>query len=165
MFEIVKATPEDSLLISGIKITTWKKAYQKILPVEYLDSLNIEERAQKYHSELFYSHTVFSFLIKFNGSYIGVIKLEMNESSATLRDIYILPDYWGMGFGTKAFLFIISIAKENHYGELNAWILEKNIRCIKLAKMIGFVSTVEFSLHHRTGIKMKKYTYTIDQTC
>lgn len=165
MFEIVKAVPEDSLMISSIKIITWKKAYAKILPKEYLNSLNIDERAQKYHAELTLNDTIFSFLIKYNEIPIGVIRMEMDKSSAILRDIYILPDYCGMGFGTKAFNFALSTAKENHYDVLNAWIFEKNIRSLKLAQMIGFVSTDEIVLHRRTGVNLKKFIYTIDQTC
>jgi len=42
------AEPRDALEVARVHIRTWQVAYRGLVPDEYLDSLNIEDRAARY---------------------------------------------------------------------------------------------------------------------
>ena len=145
---IRKAVIGDAPALGNVVVTTWRKAYKNIVPDEFLDNMSSEKRAQRFIHDLtnpsdfpyhFYVAEKDGCVIGFLsiGDYDGVVGSCIGEIGA----IYLLPDFWGCGFGKQMMIFAIEALREAGYKEIRLWVFEENARTRRFYEDAGFKYT------------------------
>ena len=138
--EIRKVVQTDDFdAISRIYALSWKAAYKNIVPQDYLDALSetrLSERLRNNHSG--------SFVMIHNGEYIGTSSVcaardEKISGWGEIISIYLLPEYYGKGFGKPLLENSISALSEMGYDKIYLWTLEENARARKFYEKNGFI--------------------------
>lgn len=144
-FEIITAMSEMAKDIAKVHIKSWQSAYKNIVPRSFLDSLSIENRAKKYKFGKDNEEDVYFYAAKLGNQIIGLLNLcksrdEDANNIGEISAIYLLPDYWGMGYGTKMMMYSLDMLKKWGYEKIIIWVLKDNIRAVNFYKKIGFAS-------------------------
>lgn len=142
--EFVQATHNDSLAVGTILSSSWKAAYEGILPDEFLQSLSGEKRGQRFSKDLSRHPDLAYYLLLKDKTAIGVCALHPSRDIDLNKTIeigvfYLLPDHWGTGAGRimfdKAFQLITT---EATYNSISLWVLAQNSRARKFYEKLGF---------------------------
>ncbi|MCB8815976.1 GNAT family N-acetyltransferase [Desulfosporosinus shakirovi] len=130
--EIRKATINDVKDISRIYALSWKFAYKGIIPKAFLDELKED------HWELAFidwiKDKVLNVQILFeNGKPIGCVAYGKSRDQSLpnfgeIVSLYLLPEYFGKGYGNKILDFALSDLKESGYESIYLWVLKDNQR-------------------------------------
>jgi GNAT superfamily N-acetyltransferase len=78
----------------------------------------------------------------------------VGRSGLYLEDLYILPEYRHKGYGKKAFLHLVEIAKENHCGRMEWVCLNWNRPSIDFYHSLGAISMDEWTTYRLTEDKI-----------
>ena len=142
-FIVRKATSADALDIAIVHTVSWQSAYKGIVDDKYLASLNIDNKAERFKHEL----------IKFNGTHffvgengrqtIGILFMHKSrdldlQEAGEIGAIYLLPEYWGMGFGKQMMNFAMQKLKEMNFSTIILWVLQNNFRARSFYEKCGF---------------------------
>lgn len=135
----------DSLLeISSIYESSWKFAYQNIIPQEYLDSIP----AGRWADRITKNGTRSLVLLK-DGRIIGTASIcksrwKQYPEYGEIVSIYFLPEYMGKGFGSCLLKRCIAELNKLGYNKILLWVLEENSRARKFYEKNGFVCSEEY---------------------
>lgn len=143
---IRKATVEDAKTISFIGVTSWKSAYNGIVPNKYLDSLSVEKREKHLEKSIVVPTNRFA-IAELDGQAVGMIcfypiQYETPiEGEWELEAIYILPEYWKRGIGRALIQYTLRYMRENNANVCNLWVLADNQRARGFYEKLGFKYT------------------------
>lgn len=129
---------EDIDHVSRIYALSWKTAYRGIIPQAYLDGL-----ADNRWSLILAESPFTSLVMLEDGEYIGT------SSFAGARDgemagwgeiisIYLLPAYWGRGYGKILLDAAVSSLKQRGYTDIYLWVLAQNRQARGFYERNGF---------------------------
>ncbi|RXZ71543.1 GNAT family N-acetyltransferase [Fusobacterium necrophorum] len=155
--QIRKAKLEDLDSLANIHSLTWQAAYKHIFSDTLLKSLRQDnkflERKEKFKKDIEKNSSIDIFLLEtfFNGKMekvgflvLSSLKLQKrNNHIAEIIALYILPEFWGQGFGKVMMEFSIERFQRFHAKEIILWVLKDNKRARSFYKKFGFVSTGE----------------------
>jgi len=132
------AKTDDFNAISRIYALSWKAAYKNIVPQQFLDEL-----PENRWAEVLRNSTYDNFVMLKNGEYIGTsgVCLARDETMSgwgEIMSIYLLPEYFGKGFGKPLFDNSISALLDKGYNKIYIWVLEQNIIARKFYEKNGF---------------------------
>ncbi len=148
--KIREADPnKDTDAIAHIHIEGWKSAYGGIINQNYLDSLSVSERADKW--KIWLADEESSVDIAFvDDKPVGFVSYGRLRTpppgqsairplyTGEIMALYILPDYWRRGAGTALLKQACVKLKDFKHQSLCLWVLDKNSRaCIFYEKMGG----------------------------
>lgn len=142
--EFKRATEKDVPII--LDFIRQMAVYEKML-----DKVKATEESLK--ESIFDNNRAEALLIKVNGEFVGYIMYFFNFSTFVgregifLEDIYINPEYRGMGIGKKVFRLLASIAKENNYERIEWTCLDWNEPSLKFYKSMGAKTMNEWIIH------------------
>lgn len=140
--EISSLTKDDIKNQALVHCLSFRKAYKGIIPDSFLDDFTVEKREKFFTDE--YEKYKDTFTIKEHETLIGFATLGKNRDSdkddsvGEVWGIYIHPDYWGKGYGSKLFDFSISELRKRGYKEITLWVFEKNQRARTFYEKKGF---------------------------
>ncbi len=98
------ASPEDAEDLGVIHALGWKIAYKGIIPDEVLDNITVEKR-MKYFEKALKDKKEETGVLIVEDKKIGFLTLGINRDEdldsnyGEIWGVYLLPEYWGMGFG------------------------------------------------------------------
>ncbi|KAA0561246.1 N-acetyltransferase family protein [Rossellomorea aquimaris] len=127
-FRIRKANLQDSPGLASVHINSWRTTYKGIVSEEYLQSLSIEEREQKWVQILSGSHHTYVCEVD-DGEIIGFVsfgKERSGEYEGELYAIYLLEEYQGKGIGKELFGIAATGLKKRGYNSMWIWVLKEN---------------------------------------
>lgn len=147
--EIRSATPDDSPALAHILVRGWQESYKHIIDQDWLDALDENEyRAQwqKWFADenwqVLIAHDDDGTAAGFAG--FGKLKTPPPGSSpirplysAELYAIYILPEFWRQGLGTKLVRDAAAQLVTMKHKSLCLWTMEKNKQAIDFYKHLG----------------------------
>ena len=142
--EIVRATVDRAEDIGYVHAMSWKKAYHGIVPKEFLDNFTPEKRADIFRKTLPSSQDEF-YIAYLNRQPMGMLVIgksrddDANENVGEIDAIYLLPDYWGKGYGKQLMDFAVNRLKELSYRTVTLWVLEENKRARTFYERYGYV--------------------------
>ena len=141
-FEIRKTTPADDFdAISRIYALSWQTAYRGIVPQRYLDDLPETRWAGVLREGRWVSYLALE-----NKKYIGTASVcpardEAMSGYGEIVSIYLLPEYFGRGYGAPLLAHAMAGLKETGYDNVYLWVLEDNKRARAFYEKNGFSQT------------------------
>lgn len=143
MYTIRYADSKDARILGEIHSASWKEAYKGIIPDEILNSFTLEKREAFFRRAL--SEGWEEDAIIFNGNQaLGLICIGRSRDSDLMDDfgeiwgIYLLPEYWNQGIGSRLIDWGINELKKRSYSHVSLWVLEKNMNARHFYERKGF---------------------------
>lgn len=136
------ALPTDALDMAEIHMRSWEIAYKDIIPREFICEKNTTRQAL-YKRVITYENTN-AYVIQYNKNTMGIMKIapcqdnDLNEDFYELHYVYLHPNYFRMGIGTKSLEFAFDIARKLNKKYMTVWVLADNINSIKFYEKCGF---------------------------
>lgn len=136
--EILPLTKDLIADAGAIYACSWQTAYKGIIPQAYLDNLS----ASKWTAFL-QSAQQNSYLLLDKGRCIATASIspardELKPGWGEIISLYVLPAYWGQGYGSALFSYIVAQLKQQGFAHLYLWVLEKNLRARAFYEQKGF---------------------------
>lgn len=130
--EITTAAERDIEEISRIYARSWKAAYRGIVPQSYLDALREDHWVAPLRRWL--RAGTFSALMACDGgrpvgaALYGPSRDEALPGWGELAALYLLPEYYGRGYGGALFQAAAHALTKQGYRQFYLWVLEGNLR-------------------------------------
>lgn len=134
---------EDSISMSIIHANSWKKAYQGLLPDEYLNQIKDLRWVDMINKGL-EGNTIKAWVATIEGKVIactclGDSRYQGYETQLELISMYVLPEYWNLGAGSLLIDEVLKYAVNNSYLEVGLWVLDGNNQAIRFYEKKGFI--------------------------
>lgn len=128
MMEIRTIRPDDVECVSRIYAQSWQAAYRGIVPQEYLDAL-----AEDRWSPVLAKSAFTSLVLLEDGRHIGTSAFggardESMPGWGEIVSIYLMPEYFGLGYGEKLLDAVVSSLAREGYTDIYLWVLAENTR-------------------------------------
>ena len=141
-YNIRKAEMKDVKTLGAIHANTWKICYSNIVPKEVLDSITPEKR-ECYFKRSIKENIGQTYIIE-NNNILGLITIDRNRDKdlpyncGEIWGIYIHPDHWGKGAGTRLLSWAVKNLMEKGYEDVCLWVLEDNLKARTFYENMGF---------------------------
>lgn len=139
--EIRKLLECDAPNVSEIYALSWKAAYKGIIPQKYLDELSLERWIPFLKVSPSSSHILLNGDHYIGTSAVSKAREEQMNGWGEIISLYVLPQYFGEGYGKQLFLHAIKDLKEQGYDKIYLWVLEENSRARAFYERHGFSPT------------------------
>lgn len=129
---------EDIAQVSRVYALSWKTAYRGIIPQSYLDELPEDRWVSALKNSPFTSLVLLD-----RGRYVGTSAFgEARDESlpgwGEIVSIYLLPEYFGRGYGQKLLDAVVSALAQRGYADIYLWVLADNLRARRFYEKNGF---------------------------
>lgn len=129
------ARPSDAFEIARIHVASWQVGYRDLLPHEYLDTLNIGPRAERWTKTLALSDTGVLVSEDAAGALEGFVSFgasrDDNADKASVGEVYAIyidPLLYRAGRGSTLFDAALASLRERGFVEATVWTLASNDR-------------------------------------
>jgi ribosomal protein S18 acetylase RimI-like enzyme len=161
---IKNATISDAKDIATIHVHSWKKAYAGIVPAIILNSLSIENYHNAWHEYLTQGCTVLlaTELDQVHGfvSYCPSRDKDADPvKTAEISAIYLAPEQFRKGLGTRLCEAVEAAISESGFAELTLWVLDANHPARAFYERLGFIPTGDAVANHFDKIELKEILY------
>ncbi|MEZ2303378.1 MAG: N-acetyltransferase family protein [Microcoleus sp.] len=166
MMIVRQAKIADVPAIARVNVDTWRTAYQKILPADYLAHLSYEDRESNWHDILINAekNEYFVYVAENElGQIVGFAAggYERTEKyvfyKGELFAIYILQEYQHRGIGRKLVGTIASQLSNLNLNSMLVWVLGDNSAC-RFYQVLGG-KKIEEQQTNRAGVLLKEIAY------
>jgi len=134
---IRKAKIEDAGAIAHVQVESWKTTYVGIVSDVFLNSLNKEERTQRWQEQILADNI--SILVAEDETLVaedetgifafaagGEVREKIDDYDAELYAIYLLRERQGQGVGRTLGLALASALQTKGFTNMLVWVLEQN---------------------------------------
>ena len=134
---------DDAPDIAEIHIRSWEAAYKDIVPAEFIQEKNSGRPAQ--YQRILSAENKTLYLIAVDdkpAGVMGIIQPQENDTDETYHElsmIYLHPDYFRKGIGTKAVNFAFDVAREAGKKFMIVWVFAENHSSIQFYEKCGFI--------------------------
>lgn len=137
--EVLNLTKALANTASYIYAKSWKVAYSGIIPQEYLDNLTLEHWTQFLENSPFQN-----FLLKDNDDFVAtssVVKSrdEKYAGYGEIVSLYVLPDYFGKGYGTYLFKRMVEKLRAMGFNKVCLWVLKENVKARQFYEKLDLI--------------------------
>ncbi|GHC73929.1 GNAT family N-acetyltransferase [Limoniibacter endophyticus] len=127
--DIRKAGPRDADAIAAVHHASWKNAYSGIIPYAALIRMLSRRRADWWRNAITRSASIL--VLEINGDVVGYATIGANRAKELPQDgeiyeIYLLPEYQGIGLGSRLFNAARKSLEDHGFCGLVVWALEEN---------------------------------------
>lgn len=137
------AEPEDALAVARVHVRSWQAGYRSLLPDDYLDQLQPEDRARKYEFANPDPAKPRTIVAMEGGSICGFATTMLSHDAelagfGELCALYVDPEWWRRGIGVA--LVRAARARLLELGVRNAflWVLKGNVRADRFYRNDGW---------------------------
>lgn len=144
-FKAVRATIDLAGIIGEIQSLSWRKAYKGLMPDDFINDFTPEDRAADFERVIM-NQTEELYLFLDGETPVGMAVLhycddaDAHAGDGEIKALYIHPDHWSKGYGTKALDFSVNRLKERGFDRVVLWVLEENHKGRKFYEQRGFKS-------------------------
>jgi GNAT superfamily N-acetyltransferase len=165
-----EALVSDAPTIAGVHVASWKGAYRGLMADEVLDSLSIRSRTEAWERNL--ADPNWAALVALNErEIVGFAHLcacrDPDKDKAQFGEVaalYVLPSFWGQGFGAALMLRSVQALRSRSYTEVTAWVLERNHRALEFYAAWGLRADGERKVHPASGLTEVRYVGSLTAT-
>jgi ribosomal protein S18 acetylase RimI-like enzyme/ubiquinone/menaquinone biosynthesis C-methylase UbiE len=144
LISIRLAVPADAPNMAEVHMRSWEVAYKDIIPAEYVRDKNATRPAL--YTRVITDENKNSYVIQCNGKIVGIIKIapptddDVGDNTYEVHYLYLHPDYFRMGIGTKAMEFAFDVARRLGKTDITVWVLDENVNSIRFYEKYGFTA-------------------------
>ena len=138
------AVPSDAPDMAQIHMCSWEVAYKRIIPVEYIQKKNATRL--ELWKKIITDENTNHYVIQRKNKTVGIMTLvptphdaDADDNTCELEGIYLHPDYYRMGIGTKALNFAFDLARKWNKTVMTLWVFADNKNSIDFYSKCGFV--------------------------
>lgn len=146
------ADEKDAHSIAIIHTASWQKIYRGHIPDSILDNLSVNEREKKWRE--FINNKVKILVIEKDYEIVGFASLCPSRDNdkdkytcGEISAIYLNPDIWHQGLGTKLCHSALSELEDMGFKEVILWVLQENDRARNFYESLGFTTTGDTKAH------------------
>ncbi len=144
--DIRDAQPVDAEAIAAVHLHSWRGAYSGIIPHKALSAM-IGRRDHKWWASAI-RRVATVLVVEMGGEVVGYATLGRNRArelpqQGEIYELYILPEYQGVGLGTRLFQAARRKLGEHGLKGLVIWSLEDNIGAMSFYEGVGGFDTAE----------------------
>lgn len=150
---IKHAKPEDAKYIQEAAERTWKETYIEILDKKTIESI-IEDWYKPESLERQIKRDKYFYIVEENDSLIGFIHAQRKDSTIIIHRLYIYPEHWRRGVGTRLYEKLEQDLPEE-INEIKLNVLPENDVAIDFYHDLGF-ETVETKQADFKGEKVQQ---------
>lgn len=138
------AVPDDAPDMAKIIMCSWEAAYKDFIPAEYIREKN-STRPQLYKRIITEENTN-SYVIQYNGKTVGIMCVapprdnDAGDDFYELHYIYLHPDYFRQGIGTRAMEYAFNKARCLGKKAMTLWVFAENRNAVKFYERCGFAA-------------------------
>lgn len=155
----------DAPAIAQVNVDTWRTAYQKILPADYLAQLSYENRESNWRDILVNAEKNEYFVYAAENELGQIVGFAAGGYERTHRyvykgelfAIYILQEYQHQGIGRKLVATIASQLSKLNLNSMLVWVLGDNSAC-RFYEVLGG-KKIEEQQTNRAGVLLKQIAY------
>lgn len=135
----------DAERIGMIHIRSWQKAYAPYIPESILHNLSVSDRTQQWSGLI--GQGVAVLVLELNEQVIGFASLckfrneDHYDAAGEVSAIYLDPNYWRNGYGTKLCLAALDELSHLGYQAAFLWVLCDNTPARMFYEKLGFQAT------------------------
>jgi RimJ/RimL family protein N-acetyltransferase len=138
------AIPADAPDMAEIHMRSWEVVYKDIIPEEFI----FEKNSTRYslYKRVITDDNKNTYVIQLNGKTVGIMRVappqddDVSDDFYELHYIYLHPDCFRKGIGTKALIFAFDIAHNLEKKYMNIWVLADNINSRRFYEYCGFIA-------------------------
>lgn len=161
--QVRRARISDSPTLAGIFRDSWRATYRGVIPHNHLENMIRRRGTARWRSSIRAGEM--ALLMEFDGKYIGYATCGTARSRGAhkgeIYEIYLLPDYQGVGFGEYLFEACRFRLDERHLKGLLVWALAENAGATNFYWKLGGRPLV--SAYERIGgIRLEKIAFAWD---
>ncbi len=138
------ARPEDAPDMAETHIRSWEVAYRGIVPAEYISQKNASRH--DLYARVITEKNDTNYIIQYAGKTVGLMKIappqddDLGDEFYEVQSLYLHPDYFRMGIGSKALEFAFEKARNLSKTAMAVWVLADNINSIRFYEKHGFIA-------------------------
>jgi L-amino acid N-acyltransferase YncA len=138
------AVPNDAFDMAEVIIHSWEATYKGIMPANYIRKKNATRH--DLYKRVITDGNDSSYVIEYNGKTVGIMKIapptdnDVSDDTYELHYIYLHPDYFRMGIGSKTIEFAFNKARCLGKKYMTVWVLDENVNSIAFYQKSGFIT-------------------------
>lgn len=158
------AVPADAPDMAEVLMRSWEAAYKDIIPAEFIRAKNAT-RLELFR-RVITDENMHAYVIVHDGKTIGILRVappqdaDVGDECYELHYLYLHPDYFRQGAGTRAMDFAFDTARNAHKQSMTVWVLAENVNAIRFYEKCGFAADgkTETTEHGKTleRIRMRR---------
>jgi ribosomal protein S18 acetylase RimI-like enzyme len=142
-----RAGAEDARGIAIVHVRSWRAAYRGLVPQEYLDRLDVQQRCSVWERILGEAEwpRAGTFVAEDSGDVVGFASICPSRDddagpagAGELAAIYLLPGSWGKGLGRELMTAGLSALRDAAFDEATLWVLDTNSRARRFYEAAGW---------------------------
>lgn len=136
------ATVADARDIAGVHISSWREAHSGVLPEDYLRSIDLELRTQRWNESLARADLRTWVATAAQLGIVGFASLghsrddDADRNTLELYSIYLHPELWGQGVARGLMRTVLGEVPDD--SNLTLWVLADNARARQFYRRHGF---------------------------
>jgi len=133
-------TLEDLPAVQHVLLTTWLDAYASFIPEEDLRAYFEEHYNLPALQALYHSRGVGGYVAEVGGSLAAYVKTQFSveEKRFYVSSLYVLPEYQGLGLGTRLMRSAEQCALTYNVDEIWLGVMTQNLPALKWYRSMGF---------------------------
>ncbi|RUR04294.1 GNAT family N-acetyltransferase [Legionella sp. km772] len=159
------ANESDAEAIGLVHIRSWQKTYEHYIPDTVLSNLSLWDRTQQWKNLI--REGVKVLVLETNKQIIGFASVgdyrdaDKKNQSGEISAIYLAPEYWRHGLGSKLCLAAMEELSKAGYQEVLLWVMSDNIQARLFYEKLGFQVTSKTKLEefYEGGALLKELLY------
>jgi len=166
--EVRPAWVEDAGQIALVHVRSWQQAYRDLVPQEYLDSLDLGQRASAWKRVLEQPDPLGrAVLVMDSGDALaGFVSLgpardedQNPDQVGEVRAIYLLADAWGKGLGRQLMAAAVERLAAAGFEQAVLWVLDSNVRARRFYEAGGWSADGTVKDDDSRGFRMTEVRY------
>jgi GNAT superfamily N-acetyltransferase len=139
------AQPDDAIAVARVHVRSWQSAYRTLLPDDYLDQLDPEDRAEQYDFATLDPRKPRTIVAEQGGDILGFATTSPSRDPSTadhgeLCALYVDPTQWGRGIGVALITAARAYLVDAGFRDAVLWVLDGNLRGERFYQRDGWES-------------------------
>ncbi len=156
------ANPDDARSIARVHVASWREAYAGIIPDDYLSSLDVDAREQRWH-DILADPTWQTWIAEFARRTVGFASLgpsrdeDAEPGDLELYAIYLDPEAWGRGVARDLMRTLLREVPPKT--PVSLWVLADNERARHFYRRHGFAPDGVEKIEEYSGTSLTEVRY------
>jgi ribosomal protein S18 acetylase RimI-like enzyme len=138
--QLRRAGSADARAVASVHVASWQHAYRGMLPSEFLDGLDVDQRAGLYRFDGPEDPVMWIAVDTTVVGFVAVSACRDDDAGGVgeIQALYVAPDRWRSGAGTLLLDKGESVLTEMGFVEASLWVLETNERARRFYESFGW---------------------------